>query len=358
MERSSRSSSPLKKSLDSFSRRSSKEWSTQRSSKTLATLALDLQRLKRQRSLHTDLLRDQEIRGELRRIERKSFLQQRLLAIMVLGSLVLGVLINESCAGGDYRETYDAAHQAYLEDPDREPRKCVAPMVTTLKMAQSALTICLLLGVLARFRLRHQQTQVNQRLHDEQVLSSIPSARHSRSPSSWRWPSALELLKLLGELVLCSVHTLPFFHVDFRNEALGRKVYYRSESVLCGFMFVRLYHVYLFLEQSVFLNYFDLEDSYLLKDYNTVKLSHDCATNHTMLAFKVAMTRNPGLLIMMMVGLLLSSTTYIVRLAEGPAYMPHSQVCCTQSQPLLAPSEGANRRGDLLRNPSHAPCAD
>ena len=51
--------------------------------------------------------------------------------------------------------------------------------------------------------------------------------------------------RLVGELVLCAVHTVPFFHLDIKNEALGRQLYYRSESLLCGFMFVRLYHVYL-----------------------------------------------------------------------------------------------------------------
>ena len=42
------------------------------------------------------------------------------------------------------------------------------------------------------------------------------------------------------------------------------------------------------------------------------------------------MTRNPGVIIMIITSLLLGSATYIVRLAEGPAGMPHSRYIWNQ----------------------------
>lgn len=42
------------------------------------------------------------------------------------------------------------------------------------------------------------------------------------------------------------------------------------------------------------------------------------------------MTRNPGFFILTIVGLLIISTTYLVRLSEGPARQPHSRYLWNQ----------------------------
>ena len=101
-------------------------------------------------------------------------------------------------------------------------------------------------------RLRMHQTAVIQQLKDR----AVSSLKKRGGSSIGRAVSGGMALKLLGELLVCSVHTMPFFEMDLPNEALGRRLYYRSESLPCGFMFVRLYHVYLWQEQSVFLNYY------------------------------------------------------------------------------------------------------
>ena len=308
------------------SSRSSVRSSAGNSAKGIVELVQDLQRIKKTRRLEDELLQDQEIRAELREIERKIFWCQRVLAFMTMGSLMLAVLINEICAGNDYAdEEPSAEHQAFLEDPDRSERDCVSTLASTAKLAQSALTLCLLLMIVSRFGLRGQQTSVLQRLRDRQVSVFKPRQAYAQ-----RWPGVIPLLYRAGELGVCAVHTLPWFYRDFSNEAMGRRLFYRSESLLCGFMFLRLYHVYLWLEQSVFLTYFDLEDSYLLKDVKTIQLTLECDTSHTVLAFKVAMTRNPLKIILLMVALLLGSTTYIVRIAEGPAGQAHSKYLWNQ----------------------------
>ena len=79
------------------------------SAKGIVELVQDLQRIKKTRRLEDELLQDQEIRAELREIERKIFWCQRVLAFMTMGSLMLAVLINEICAGNDYADEEPSA---------------------------------------------------------------------------------------------------------------------------------------------------------------------------------------------------------------------------------------------------------
>jgi hypothetical protein len=194
-----------------------------------------------------DFKEDQKIRGSLRELERQIFVKQRALAFTATISLLLGCMINEMCAGDDYLESpLDAEQQMLLDDPERPARECQTAFVTALKLAQSAITVCLLAVILMRFRLRVRQLQVKQRLEDREVamLKHRRDETH-QTPASLVW-------RLVLELLLCAVHTAPSMQpLELRTEALGRKLYYRSESLLCGFMFVRLYHVYLWQEQRV-----------------------------------------------------------------------------------------------------------
>ena len=194
-----------------------------------------------------DFKEDQKIRGSLRELERQIFARQRLLAFTSTSSLIVGCMINEMCAGDDYHETpLDAVLQAALDDPERPARECQTAAVTALKLAQSAITVCLLVIILMRFKLRVRQVQVKQRLEDREV-----AMLKRRSDETYQTPASL-VWRLVIELVLCAVHTAPSMQpLELRTEALGRKLYYRSESLLCGFMFVRLYHVYLWQEQRV-----------------------------------------------------------------------------------------------------------
>mgnify|MGYP001303068913 CR=1 FL=1 len=181
------------------------------SGKGIVELVQDLQRIKKTRRLEDELLQDQEIRAELREIERKIFWCQRVLAFMTMGSLMLAVLINEICAGNDYADEEPSdQHQAFLEDPDRPERKCVSALASTAKLAQSALTLCLLLMIVSRFGWRGQQTSVLQRLRDRQVSVFKPREAYAQ-----RWPGAIPLLYLAGELGVCAAE----------RAACGRRVH-------------------------------------------------------------------------------------------------------------------------------------
>ena len=80
-------------------------------------------------------------------------MKQRLLAMISMLSILLGCMVNEICAGGDYQETApDAQYQAWLEDPQRPPRACSSTLALTVKMLQSGLTIVLFCIIVARFR--------------------------------------------------------------------------------------------------------------------------------------------------------------------------------------------------------------
>lgn len=203
--------------------------------------------MRKKKEVEKDFKEDQKIRSELRDLERKIFIRQRILAILAICSLVLGCVLNEMCAGEDYDELpLPPDQQAFLDNPDRPARECKGMLVTTLKLTQSALTACLLVMIVARFNLRILQIHVKQRLQDNEV-ATLKRGKLNKSQTP-----GIVVLQLVMELVLCAVHTLPGIQpVELRMEALGRKLYYRSESVLCGFMLVRLYHVYLWQEQRV-----------------------------------------------------------------------------------------------------------
>lgn len=211
-------------------------------------LVNEIQRMREKKEVERDFNEDQKTRGELRALERKIFARQRMLAIIAICSLVLGCMINEMCAGHEYDESpLLPEQQAFLEDPNRPARECKTALVTSLKFAQSALTVCLLVMIVARFRLRVLQVSVKQRLEDREVAT----LKHRKVNKTSETPGTA-IVMLVLELVLCAVHTVPGIQpLELRMEALGRKLYYRSESLLCGFMFVRLYHVYFWQEQRV-----------------------------------------------------------------------------------------------------------
>ena len=147
-------------------------------------------------------------------------------------SLALGCAINELCAGADYQEEEpNVEHQAFLEDPHREARPCDAALAMPLKLAQSALTLCLICMIVARFKMNLRKAAAEQRLKDRH-LSSFKLARPKDA-------SVRDVLALLAEIIVCSVHIMPFYQADWSIEAMGRQLFYRSESVPCGVMFVR-----------------------------------------------------------------------------------------------------------------------
>ena len=60
--------------------------------------------MRKKKEVEKDFKEDQKIRSDLRDLERKIFIRQRILAILAICSLVLGCMINEMCAGADYDE--------------------------------------------------------------------------------------------------------------------------------------------------------------------------------------------------------------------------------------------------------------
>lgn len=71
------------------------------------------------------------------------------------------------------------------------------------------------------------------------------------------------------------------------------------------------------------IQYSNLEACYVLKDWKTIKLSYDIKES-AVLAFKFAMQRRPGAILVTIYWVLILCITYVVRLGEGPARLPHS----------------------------------
>ena len=112
-------------------------------------------------------------------------------------------------------------------------------MVNLLKIVQSLLT-AILVGLII------VQHKLDLRSKNATLRSSIISAQ-AASGKGWdnnqdvaQYQSPLRTkLGLAIEVFISSIHTAPFVTYDYSTEMLGKRIYYRLDSILCGFMFLR-----------------------------------------------------------------------------------------------------------------------
>ena len=104
---------------------------------------------------------------------------------------------------------------------------------------------------------------------------------------------------------------------------------HRSESVLCAAMFLRIYLVWRWFIFHSFLQYSNMEASYVVKDWKTLKLLQKAASKSSaraLLAIKFAMKLHPKQILVSLYWILILCVTYIVRLGDGPARREHRHV--------------------------------
>eukprot|EP00960_Hanusia_phi_P029221 747845-Hanusia_phi.AAC.6 len=231
-----------------------------------------------------------------------------------------GIMVNEICAAPDYsNQLPSAAEQAWL-DSKRAARRCADNVAQIIKFSETIVTFIIYGIIFNNFLLDGQILRVKKDIEDRTCnISHLGTNKKRRYQFTW---SSIALL--IAQVIVNTFFTYPLVYADIPMDILGTRMYYRLESIMCALMFLRLYHIWNWLENATYLRYFDLEDSYMVGDHATIVMSQESATSHRTLAFKVAMTRNPGSIVLFVVFLLLGSMTYIMRIAEGPAYMPHS----------------------------------
>ena len=195
------------------------------------------------------MMKNSQEQRQIRRISKMMNTRQRVVAILAIASIILGVIVNELCVAGEYIDhPLTPEEQAALKDPNRPPRKCEYSIAEYVKLLQSFVTAVILGLIIVQFRL-HGQLQTSQ----ERLVTKSPfegdnnqdSAR-TKITSSWK-----EKLRLYMELVINSIHTVPFVYYDFPLQMSGNTFYYRLESILCAVMLIRLYHVWRWVHMKV-----------------------------------------------------------------------------------------------------------
>lgn len=176
--------------------------------------------------------------------------RQSVVAILAIASIILGVIVNELCVAGEYIDhPLTPEEQAALKDPNRPPRKCEYSIAEFVKLLQSFVTAVILGLIIVQFRLHGQLQTSQERLVTKSPFegeNQDPAAARTKITSSWK-----EKLRLYMELVINSIHTVPFVYHDFPLQMSGNTFYYRLESILCAVMLIRLYHVWRWVHMKV-----------------------------------------------------------------------------------------------------------
>ena len=208
----------------------------------------------------------------IRRIAAMMTQRQDAMAYLSMVSIVLAVMINEMCAQSDYRSAaMNVAEEAAFLARIEEGRSCNGSAETLMKVLQTLLTAVLTGLIVQQYRLGIRLKSVSLR----EYLMAGDKEQNQQARSEYR-PTWREKIGVVLDLLLSSMHTPPYLAYDYSTEMLGKTIYYRAESILCGLMLLRLVHVWRAISLKVNFHYFNLEQSYLLRDSKTIHLLRVC----------------------------------------------------------------------------------
>ena len=71
-------------------------------------------------------------------------------------------------------------------------------------------------------------------------------------------------------------------------------------------------------------HYFNIEESFVLRDHKTIRILQQSSISLTLLALKMAIQEKPLRMILTLILTLIFSISYFIRVAEGPAAQAHS----------------------------------
>ena len=165
-------------------------------------------------------------------------------------------MVNEICAATDYSDHLpSAAEQAWLDSASRPARRCNNSLAHIIKFSETIITLVIYAIIFNNFALEAQVLGVKKSIENRMCNISHLEGNNQRR-YRFKWTS---IAFLIVQLFINLFHTFPFVYLDIRMEILGTKLYYRLESIMCALMFLRLYHIWNWLENATYLRYFDLE---------------------------------------------------------------------------------------------------
>jgi len=285
------------------------------SQKSVEQESFIVRRMRRKVKGEEEIVSNRRDRESLRVLQLKLHRRQKLLALLAAVSIVLAIGVNEECASGDYKDYYlNASMIAKIRA--RGTRICSK---NDIKILQTIITVAILVVLYDRYRTKAKLSDLQVLLEERRynfIQVMPPTLQTYTSPA---------FLGFVLEFFINCFHTFPFLYADVEMVVMKRHILYRLESIMGAVMFVRIYHVLRWLFERTYLKYFDLENSHLLKDDSTIQLVMENLDSRRSLAFKIAMAASPAIILLFCVTLLHGSTSYLVRIAEGPAGLPHSK---------------------------------
>jgi hypothetical protein len=113
------------------------------------------------------------------------------------------------------------------------------------------------------------------------------------------------------------VHPLPFLSNSLKTEQMGLQPVYRYESLIVAVMVLRVIHVYTLFKIKLVIRYLNLDASLLVRNENAVLVLNDPGLSQAILALKIALTRNPALIIAIAWAVLICTITIVIRVSES-----------------------------------------
>jgi len=255
---------------------------------------------------------ESRIHRDIQHLSGMAYRVQRNLALICVFHASLSVWINELCSGREYVAEEERIYLVLLEE-------CQYSYAEYLKVFQIFVTLFLLRQLLQLTRRALSIKQLEQELIERRRSKYASGPLHRVT----MWTPEI-MCKFLLEFILCVPTNIPFVHGRVAVSMRDMEVSYRLEAIVCAVTFLRLYHIWRWLHSQVYFRFFNLEESYLLQDKETITQLEDSGTSYKFLALKVAISRQPLRVIGVFAVTLISVVSYLIRLAEGPAGQDHS----------------------------------
>ena len=255
---------------------------------------------------------------------------QYVIVLLALMGLAFAVRANELCSRG-YLPTAAEVDAGDFEDPLLlQPLQSRCEDVTLVKLGASFSTALLLIAMLVQFRHRlrfqRERARLANRMRGMQEIAAGIQGKGSSEDDSTGLDSLLRAPAFAWfalELVLCAIHPVDGYARDYRNEIMGRTLYYRFEAVCASWMFVRAYHLvrlYLLHAQCAYVNTGDRK-----ADGASLQLLKDTRIHLVTFTLKRAVTERPSLILGLICGVLISGGSYLIRVGEAPASVVHAR---------------------------------
>ena len=261
---------------------------------------------------------------------------QWLIAVLAVAGFLFAMRCEHLCTRGYQplpEEIAEGAEDPFVLDPvDSKCGEC-----TLLKTGASLSTLCLLVAMAVQFRYRLRVLDGRMRLTTHHDLAPAVSGAQDPKESEGSKAQGAEMVMhwtqrgwmyagFVVEMAVCAVHPLWWYANDYRNEMMGREVYYRFESVIASVMLVRAYHLlrlYLLHVQWRF-----LADRAAVKGETqggTMQLLQDPRIDLVGFALKQAVAGRPAILVGLVLSLCVMCGAYLIRIGETPANSVHAE---------------------------------